>query len=201
MSDPQIVSSAIANGVDAIGMIFFEKSSRYVSLETAKRIRQVVPPFVDLVGVFVNEDIGHVNAVVKQVGLDVVQLHGDETAEYASEIKAPYIRAIRAKGETYIQAQLKEHTQARGFLIDSYHKDKYGGTGDFIGLDLIPKQVDKPLILAGGINIDNVTDLLVMQPYAIDVNSGVEVSEAVKGVKKISGLIKAVRDFDNSLSP
>lgn len=200
MSDPVIVSHAIEQGIDAIGMIFYEGSSRFVSEKVAKSIREVVPAFVSLVGVFVNEDANRVNAIADKIGLDIIQLHGDEGADYAKNIRYPYVRAIRAKNAGYVESELSLHSKARGFLVDAYNTEKYGGTGELISPEIIPKDVISSLIWAGGINPDNVDSVLQRKPYAIDVNSGVESSEAKKSPEMITTLIKAVRDFDIKLS-
>ncbi len=192
MSDASIVSKAVDLGVDAIGLIFFEKSPRNVSIEQAKAIREIVPAFVSLVGVFVNESVDVVNEISSEVGLDLIQLHGDEDAEYAKKLKTPYIRAIRAKDTETISQQANEHMGSRGILLDAYHEGKYGGTGEGFDLSMIPHELKQSVIIAGGITPDNVAELLSRQPYAIDVNSGVESEPGKKELAKVEQLFEVI---------
>jgi len=171
MSDVSMVKHAVDCGVDAIGLIFFEKSPRNVSVVKAKEIRAVVPPFVTLVGVFVNENVNVVNDISEQVGLDLIQLHGDEDEEYAKKLNLSYIKAIRVKDDSTILTVSRVHHSARGFLLDAYHKDNYGGTGERFDLSFIPVEMQGSAIIAGGITPDNVAEVLSVQPYAIDVKN------------------------------
>jgi len=192
MSDVSLVEHAVSHGVDAIGLIFYGKSPRYVSVEQARAIRDVVPPFVTLVGVFVNESVETVQQTSQEVGLDLIQLHGDETKDYAKKLDLPYIKAIRAKDTDTITQEVEVHKQARGFLLDTYHKDKYGGTGEGFDLSIIPEGIDKPLIIAGGITPENIDIFTQKQPFALDVNSGVESEPGVKDKLKIDQLFNAI---------
>lgn len=192
MRDADQVTGAVALGVDAIGMIFYPPSPRAVSLDQARAIRQVVPAFVDLVGVFVNQDIEDVARLAEEAGLDLVQLHGDESADYAQQLGRPYVRAIRAKDAEYVSQQIAEHDSARGILIDTYHKDAYGGTGKMMDQTNLPAELPENLIIAGGINETTVKDLMSLKPYAIDVNSGIERAPGDKDLDRLARLISVV---------
>ncbi|MGH1542393.1 MAG: phosphoribosylanthranilate isomerase [Arenicella sp.] len=190
------VSQAVELGVDAIGMIFYSKSPRVVTLDQARNVRSVVPAFVTLVGVFANESVDVVNNTANSIGLDLVQLHGDEDAHYAEQLTVPYIKAVRVKDSTYVRQQLDMHGNARGVLLDTYHSDRLGGTGLRFDPKLLPESMPRNVIYAGGISPENLKDVLVYSPYAIDVNSGVEQSPGIKNMEKLESLVHQVRLFD-----
>lgn len=187
------VVAAIELGVDAIGMIFYPPSPRSVTLEQALAIRQCVPPFVTLVGVFVNQDSDDVNRLASAADLDLLQLHGDETAEYAAALDRPYMRAIRAKGASYVTQQIAEHAGARGILLDTYHRQAYGGTGQVIDPRCLPTELPKQIIIAGGINEQTIGDVMRLAPYAVDVNSGVERAPGDKDLVRLEKLISKLK--------
>ena len=196
MKQPCQVTAAIKMGVDAIGMIFYGKSPRYVTIKQAKAIRKVVPAFVNLVGVFVNEDSENINAIANEVGLDLIQLHGDESAEDAEKLIKPYLRAIQVKNPDYVTSQIALHKKARGYLLDSYSKTKYGGTGTVFDNQSLPQELPESLIVAGGISLSTVDEILALNPYAIDVNSGIEVAPGEKDVEALQKLIALVQQHD-----
>lgn len=196
MRDPDQVKKLVDLGVDAIGMIFYEPSPRNISLEDAKRIRHVVPPFVSLVGVFVNTEATEINRIAKLIGLDLVQLHGDQDADFAQQLDAPYIRAIRVKNPETIEHERQIHSGSQGFLFDTFSKKAYGGTGHRIESSLLPSKLPDNTILAGGINPDNIIDVLECKPSAVDINSGVEFSPGNKNIDAIESVITIIRNFD-----
>jgi len=193
MRDVKQVESLVSFGVDAVGMIFYDNSERNVTLKQAKEIRKVVPAFVNLVGVFVDKSSDEINDISMNVGLDLIQLHGDQTSEFATRLKRPYIRAIRVENSNSIKNTVKDHGAARGFLLDTFSNKAYGGTGHRIDNDLLPKDQLDQFILAGGINPENIEQVLQLKPYAIDVNSGVESSPADKDVDKVLKVMSAVK--------
>lgn len=196
MTQPSQVAEAISVGVDAIGMIFYEKSPRYLTLKQAKEIREVVPAFVSLVGVFVNEDVDRVNDISTEVGLDLIQLHGDETAEVAEKLIKPYLRAIQVKSADHVLSQVASHENARGYLLDSYSDTQYGGTGAMFDSQLLPEKLPNHMIYAGGISQSTIDEVLRLKPYAIDVNSGVEISPGNKSIDELKRLTALVRQYD-----
>jgi phosphoribosylanthranilate isomerase len=167
---------AVEAGADALGFVFYEKSPRNVNPVTAAQIIAKLPPFVQTVGLFVNEEVEQVNWTADYCGLDIVQLHGDETPEDCLEVKRRVIKAFRMKNIVSIEP-LKKY-QVSGYLLDAWSPDAYGGTGKTFNWEMAAaaRQYGR-IILAGGINPENIKDALrAVQPYAVDVSSGVESS-------------------------
>ena len=184
---------AVECGADAIGFIFYKKSPRAVTAKTAKEICAKLPPFVQRVGVFVNETAENINRTADRCGLDVVQLHGDESPAFCKKIKRRVIKAVRVKDA----ASLKEMSQYEvdAFLLDTYKKDQWGGTGKVFDWELATRAKKYgPVILAGGLNPRNVKAAIQkVQPYGVDVSSGVEQSPGKKDPRKVKAFLKAVR--------
>ncbi len=195
--------AAILAGVDALGFIFVKKSPRNILAETAKEIISALPPFIDLVGVFVDRDLMEVEEIAKYTGLSYVQLHGKEEPEYCEELatKLPTCKVIKAfrVGEKSKRDDFSPYNQlVTGFLLDTYVKDKEGGTGLVFDWNLI-KQLDlqRPCILAGGLNPENVVNAIeAVHPFAIDINSGVELEPGVKDHAKLRLLTEQVKWAD-----
>ena len=203
MTDASQVQQAVDLGVDAIGMIVRANSPRVVSLEQALAIRAVVPAFVSLVGVFVDASAAEINAAVTQMGLDAVQLHGDEPPEILTDVAAPSIKAIRARDSDTVRQGLARFSQSRAILLDPYHQSQHGGTGLRLNESLWPSSSDNPhnakLILAGGLSPDNIYDSLTLfRPYAVDFNSGLERSPGNKDIVRVCAAIKEVQRFDRN---
>jgi len=189
----QDAADAVALGVDAIGMILHANSPRVINVEAAQLIRQQVPAFVTLVGVFVNADLDLVNRYVSEIGLDLVQLHGNEDDSYAKQLNAAYIKAIRAKSQQQVERDVQSFPTARALLFDPYVKGLHGGTGKQLDSQLWPKQAPHKMILAGGLNHQNiVAACATMEPYAVDLNSGVELEPGIKDVTLIEKSLSAL---------
>ncbi len=191
------------SGADAIGLVFFEKSPRHVSIEKARQLTDVLPPFVTVVGLFVNASTETVREVLSCVPLDVLQFHGDETPEYCGQFHKPYLKAIRVKTGVDLLQCAALYRQAQGLLLDAHVEGIPGGTGAVFDWALIPKNLPLPLILSGGLDAENVAGAIEkVQPYAVDVSSGVEVSKGIntlKGIKdaeKIAGFMHEVMRMD-----
>ena len=183
---------AIECGADAIGLIFVEKSPRYVSLTDARVIAESLPPFVTSVGLFMNASEETVREALKVVPLNLLQFHGDESPEFCDQFGMPYVKVLRMRENVNVIAFTQEYPNAAGILLDTYH-EKGGGTGESFDWNLIPEDVSVPLILAGGLNPENVALAVEsVKPYAVDVSSGVESEPAVKDHKKIEQFIKEV---------
>ncbi|MFZ2300973.1 MAG: phosphoribosylanthranilate isomerase [Gallionella sp.] len=185
--------AAAYSGADAIGLVFYERSPRHVSIAQAAQLAAALPPFISTVGLFVNADAAFVREVLAQVPLDVLQFHGDETPEYCVQFGKPYLKAIRVKaGVDLIQCAARFHT-ARGMLLDAHVEGVPGGTGATFDWALIPKQLPLPVILSGGLDAENVAAAIEqVRPYAVDVSSGVE-SGGVEAGKKIKDAAKIAR--------
>ena len=180
-------------GVDAVGLVFYAASPRNVSIAQAQAIVRALPAFVSVVGLFVDAEVNWVTQVLSEVNLDCLQFHGDESGEECRRFKKPYIKAIRVQpGITFSEVQEQYH-DASGLLLDAYHPGIQGGTGSVFDWDLIPKHSKLPIILAGGLSIENAA-LAVRQvkPYALDVSSGVEVSKGIKDAEKMAAFIRTI---------
>ena len=184
---------AVECGADAIGLVFVEKSPRYVSLTDASVIAESMPPFVTVVGLFMNAPAEEIREALNVVSLNLLQFHGDETPEYCDQFEMPYIKVLKMRENVNVMAFAQEYPNAAGILLDTYHKDVAGGSGQCFDWSMIPENIPFPLILAGGLNPDNVASAIeTVRPYAVDVSSGVESVPAIKDHKKIEQFIKEV---------
>ncbi len=187
--------AAIDSGADALGLVFYSKSPRYVELSVAANIARTIGPFVTIVGLFVNADAAQVRETVKTVGLDLLQFHGDEDEAYCAQFGMPYIKAIRMSPGLDIKEVVAKYPSARGFLFDAWNKDKYGGTGETFEwqrLSRLKESADRDIsfILAGGLTPENIGQAVAeVKPYAIDVSGGVEQSPGIKSPELIQQFI------------
>lgn len=185
---------AVESGADAIGLVFVERSTRCVKPAQAKKIMAALPPFVTVVGVFVDASPEFVSEVCQAVPLNLLQFHGSETPEQCDAYGLPYIRAIRMSDEVDAAAIMADYPNARGFLFDSYRADIAGGTGETFDWARFPKAADKPLILAGGLTLENAAEAVTqVRPYAVDVSGGVERIKGIKCPEKLKAFCEAVR--------
>ena len=176
--DAKIVCDA---GADAIGLVFFPPSPRYVEIEQAINIVGSLPPFITSVALFVNETRAVIDNVLQQMPIDIIQFHGDETAEFCTSFSRPYIKAIRMKEDLDLYAMQKEYASATALLLDTYKKGIPGGTGESFNWESVPHDLEKPVILAGGLNAHNVAQAIrQVRPYAVDVSGGVEAFQGKK---------------------
>jgi len=183
---------AIENGADALGLVFYADSPRAVSIPQAKQIIADLPPFFDVVALFVNAEVEYVQACIDALPIDVLQFHGDETADYCEQFGKTYLKAIRMRDDVDLVTIADSYSSASALLLDSYQAGVPGGTGQVFDWSLI-KQINKPLILAGGLNVENVAQAIKqVQPYAVDVSGGVEQSKGIKDHQKISAFMQEV---------
>jgi phosphoribosylanthranilate isomerase len=188
--------AAVQNGVDAIGFVFWPHSTRYIDPESARRITEVIPPFICTVGVYVDPDAAWVEETARAAKLNLLQFHGDESPEFCNQFSQPYIKAIRVKPDTDLLQYAQRYGAAKGLLLDTYAADMPGGTGHAFDWQLIPQQLSLPLILSGGLNPDNVARAIKQtQPWAVDVSSGVEASKGIKDKKKIIAFMQGVKQL------
>lgn len=197
----QDVQAVVHSGADALGLVFHEMSPRHVSLQRAAQLAGSVPPFVTVVGLFVNPSVGYVNEVLAKVALDVLQFHGEETPDFCRQFSKPYLKAIRVKaGVDLIQCAVR-YASAQGLLLDAYVEGTQGGTGESFDWSLIPHDLPLPVILSGGLHAGNVAAAIrQVRPYAVDVSSGVEASKGIKDAAKIAAFINEVKNVDLQLS-
>lgn len=169
-------SIAVELGADALGFIF-APSPRQITPQKARAIIRAIPPFVKTVGVFVNEAPATIREVMQHCGLDMVQLHGDESPAFCDELMPYTIKALRIKDESSLETGRAYHGKVRALLLDTYSKKKAGGTGKTFDWNLAikSKKMGIPIILSGGLGPSNI-DLAIhtVRPYAVDVNSGIE---------------------------
>jgi phosphoribosylanthranilate isomerase len=193
--------TAVEAGVDAIGLVFYEASPRYVDLATAQDIARAVGPFVTVVGLFVDADSEQVNRILETVPLHVLQFHGNESACFCEQFAYPWIKALRIKPDVNLVQLVEEYSSASGILVDSYKPGVPGGTGEVFDWSLLPDKVVHHLILAGGLDSENVSDAIArVKPYAVDVSGGVEVSPGRKDRGKIMEFVDAVGEADKARS-
>ncbi len=187
------IDGAVQFGADALGLVFYEPSPRSVSLDQAAELVKRVPAFMSVVGLFVNPSRQEVEAVLERVPLDLLQFHGDESADFCASFGRRWIKAIRVREAGQIEAAFEEFHNASGLLVDAWDPDRYGGTGKSFNWDLIPDYRPLPIILAGGLSSDNVfAAVKQVKPWAVDVSGGVEQDKGIKDIQKISHFIKEV---------
>jgi phosphoribosylanthranilate isomerase len=185
--------NAVNAGAHAIGLVFYAPSPRAVTIAQAQAIVAAMPPFVSVVGLFVNATQAEIESVLSQVRLDILQFHGDETPADCARIKMPYFKAIRVKSDTNLLQYCIDFKDAKALLLDAFSDAAYGGTGQQFNWNLIPKNLTKPVILAGGLTAENVAQAIQqVQPYAVDVSGGVESAKGIKDAAKIADFMHAV---------
>lgn len=185
--------NAIDAGCDAIGLVFYPPSPRNIDIDQAKLIVQQLPPFVSVVGLFVNPETGFVNQAIQQVGLTCLQFHGDESPEFCESFDVSWYKAIRVKEDTNLQECTEIYSNASALLLDTYKAGVPGGTGEVFNWSLIPANLSKPVILAGGLDADNVASAInQVKPYAVDVSGGVEAEKAIKSNEKMIAFMNEV---------
>jgi phosphoribosylanthranilate isomerase len=186
--------SAAEAGADAIGLVFYAKSPRAVSVQQARTIIAALPPFVTTVGLFVDASRQELEEILAAVPLDLLQFHGDESPAFCEALQRPYIKALRVKPGDDLAAQVAAYGQASGVLLDTYVPGIPGGTGEAFDWSLVPQGLNKPIILAGGLVAENVAAAIrQVRPYAVDVSGGVEAGKGIKDAEKIRAFMRAVK--------
>lgn len=189
------VQAAIHAGADALGFVFYDKSKRYVSIAQARNLLGLMAPFVQAVGLFVNPSADFVHAVLSQVPLDMLQFHGDESPDFCASFHRRWIKAVPMKDLTpeMATAYLQDYQQAEGFLFDAFGKTQMGGSGETFDWQRLP-MTDKPIILAGGLDVNNVAAAIrLVKPWAVDVSSGVETAPGIKSSAKMRSFIETAK--------
>jgi len=187
------LQQAVQAGADAIGLVFYPPSPRCVDVETAARLARAVPPFVTIVGLFVNADPGLVRATLSAVPMHVLQLHGDEDEAYCRQFDRPYIKAARVRPGLDLVQYVAAFPSAQAILLDAF-ADGYGGSGKVFDWSLVPESLDRPVILSGGLDAGNVGEAVRrLRPAAVDVSSGVEAAKGIKDGEKMRAFVAAVR--------
>jgi phosphoribosylanthranilate isomerase len=186
---------AVSCGADAVGLVFYPDSPRFVSLEQARSIVGVVAPFVTVVGLFVNPDPEQVQDVISNVPLGLLQFHGQETNAECKAYGLPFIKSIAMHEGTDSQAAMESYPDAAGFLLDAWQPQTHGGSGITFDWRQVPENPPAPLILAGGLTPENINAAIkAVSPYAVDVSSGVESAKGIKSADKMLAFMKGVQD-------
>lgn len=187
--------TAAALGVDAIGLVFYQPSPRHLEIEQAVSICRRLPAFVTTVALFLNADEAYVTEVVTRVPVDLLQFHGTEDPVYCERFTKPYIKALGMGSLSHqdLIAQANAFINARGLLLDSHIQGAAGGSGEVFDWRSVPGQLNKPVILAGGLTVGNVAEAISrVHPWAVDVSSGVEADKGVKNAELMSAFMKEV---------
>lgn len=195
LRDAATASQVAQLGADAIGLVFYPPSPRYVSADVAAEIVAALPAFVMSVGLFVNETAEVVSSVLAKVPLDLLQFHGDEDLAYCSQFDRPFIKALRVKPDLNLLEYANQFVSplCRGILLDAWVDGVPGGTGESFDWSLLPSDWPLPLILSGGLHAENIAAAVArVQPWAVDVSSGVESSKGVKDLHQVELFIRAV---------
>ena len=189
--------AAAEAGADAIGLVFVPKSPRFVSISRARAITDALPPFVTVVGLFVDAVPDRVRDALNEVRIDLLQFHGREEPGDCRGFQRPYIKAIAMGEQVDVGAEAARFADAAGLLLDAYVSDVAGGSGQVFDWNRIPHDLNRPIIVAGGLTPRNVADVVrLVHPYAVDVSTGVEMSKGIKDPGKIRAFIEAVRNAE-----
>lgn len=188
---------AIEAGADALGLVFYPPSPRFIDPEQAVRLAGMAPPFVSVVGLFVNAEAKQVSELLAAVPIHLLQFHGDEDEAYCRQFGRPYIKAARMRPGLDLLQYAASFPSAQAILVDAF-VEGYGGGGKSFDWNLIPNSMSKPLVLSGGLDADNVGEAIRrVRPAAVDVSSGVEAAKGIKDADKIRSFIAAARAVVN----
>jgi phosphoribosylanthranilate isomerase len=188
--------AAAQAGADAIGLVFYPKSPRYLSAERAIEIRDALPPFVQTVALFVNADAAQVSQVLGRVKPSLLQFHGDETPEFCGQFGVPFVKACRIRPGVDALQYLQPFSRAAAWLVDSFVPE-YGGVGESFDWSLVPRGLARPLILSGGLDQKNVARAIrAVHPWGVDVSSGVESAKGIKDAGKMAAFVAEARNAD-----
>lgn len=191
---PDDAVEAARLGVDAIGLVFYDKSPRNVSIEQAQLICQALPSFVTVVSLFMNPDAMLVNKVLDACPIDLIQFHGKEAADFCQSFNRPYIKALGMADGEELTAAAKQYSAAKALLLDSHAPGAAGGTGETFDWDSVPEEYRRNIILAGGLKPANVVEAIqAIRPYAVDLSSGVESAPGIKDAVLMAQLMNEVK--------
>ena len=201
LREPAHARIAAEAGADAVGVVFYGPSPRFVRAEEAKAVVDALPPYVAAVGLFVNATEAEVRTTLAAVRLDLLQFQGDELPDFCERFGLPFVRAVRMAATTDLVEYARRFHRAKALLLDAHVPGQPGGTGRTFDWSGVPRELPIPLILSGGLNAQNVGRAMrEVRPYAVDVSSGVEASRGLKDPAKIVEFIRSVRSEDAASS-
>lgn len=184
-------------GAHAIGLVFYRFSPRYVAPDRAGKIIDALPPFVTVVGLFVDAPAPEVRTVLAQAPVNLLQFHGAEPPEYCRQFRLPYMKAVRVRAGVNLLQYAQDYHDAKALLLDAFVDGARGGTGATFDWNLVPGTLRLPIVLSGGLSADNVGDAIrAVRPWAVDVSSGVEAEKGIKDAAKIAAFMSGVRNAD-----
>lgn len=187
--------TAVDAGVDAIGFVFYEESPRCIAQEQAAEIAQKLPPFVSKVGLFVDMSSKKIATILNAVSIDLLQFHGVEDPVICRSYGMPYIKAVRMHENIDVHQICDNYFDASALLLDNFISGIPGGTGKTFQWGMVPTNLNKHIILAGGLTAENVSVAISeVSPYAVDVSSGVEMQTGIKDQEKIKNFMQGVYD-------
>ena len=190
-------AAVVQSGADALGLVFYPKSPRFVDTALARVIAESVSPFVTVVGLFVNAGPETIHQVIESVPLGLLQFHGDEDNATCKSFGLPFIKSIAMRDGIDVLSDMERYPDAAGFLLDAWQPQSHGGGGATFDWQFIPESSPAPLILAGGLTPENVSLAInTSRPYAVDVSSGVESGKGIKSAAKIAAFMRGVEDSD-----
>ncbi|MGB1008287.1 MAG: phosphoribosylanthranilate isomerase [Thiolinea sp.] len=195
--------ATVASGVDAIGLMFYPPSSRYLSIDKAAEILNSLPPFVSSVGLFLDAEKDFIRDVLSAVPVDTLQFHGSESPAFCRSFGRPYFKAVGMKGllaSGGFRAYADQYSDAHAILVDSHAPGAAGGTGEVFDWTQVPQDYSKPIILAGGLKPENVREAVTTtRVYAVDVSSGVESAPGIKDSERLQSFMREVRAAEQQL--
>ena len=195
---PEHARAAAEAGADAIGLVFFEPSPRYVTRARARAVCAALPPLVSVVGVFVNPEPRDIEVVVEDLPVDLLQFHGEEPPELCAGAGRPYVKAVRVRTRDDIVEAAARYADARALLLDAHHDALWGGTGARFDWDVVPDDVGSPIVLAGGLTPENVAGAIRrVRPFAVDVSGGVESAPGEKDPRSMERFMKEVASAES----
>jgi phosphoribosylanthranilate isomerase len=194
---PEDGLAAARAGAHAIGLVFYPRSPRYVAIEQARAVTDALPPFVTVVGLFVDPQPQEVEAVLSNVPVQLLQFQGDEAPEFCARFGLAYVKAVRMAPGVDLLQYARRYAAAKGLLLDAFVEGAHGGTGQGFDWGMIPRNLPLPIVLAGGLTPENVGKAIrQVRPWAVDVSSGVEREKGIKDAARIAAFIKGARDAD-----
>jgi phosphoribosylanthranilate isomerase len=193
--------AAVTAGADAIGLIFYPGSKRFIQAEAACEIISGLPPYTSVVGLFVNAQRAQVEEVLSICALSQLQFHGDESPDFCSSFGRPYVKSVAVSDTDNMRAVINAHAGARAYLFDTQVPGEHGGTGKSFDWRLMPEKNIGHRVLAGGLDAENVVEAItIASPDAVDVSSGVEIKPGIKDHEKMYRFITAAKSADGVVS-